>query len=106
VRVPSPEASAAKLDGSRRSWTGRACGRFFPRQGAERVQGFGPADTGRENAVPLKSGTGQNVQYVRVTMLGNQAADNGVDCAKGSGPSGCEFLDMTELIVHGASHQG
>lgn len=48
---------------------------------------FKPADTGRQNAVTLKDGTGQNVQYVRLTMLGNQAADNGVDCAKDSGPS-------------------
>jgi extracellular elastinolytic metalloproteinase len=67
---------------------------------------FGPADTGRENAVPLTTGTGQNVRYVRVTMLGNQAVDNGVDCAKDSGPSGCRYMDMTELIVHGAPHQG
>ncbi|MEV5952947.1 M36 family metallopeptidase [Streptomyces sp. NPDC051987] len=67
---------------------------------------FKPADTGRQNVVPLKAGTGQNVQYVRLTMLGNQAADNGVDCAKDSGPAGCRYLDATELVVHGASHQG
>ncbi|NEA64570.1 M36 family metallopeptidase [Streptomyces sp. SID12488] len=67
---------------------------------------FGPADTGRENAVPLNTGTEQNVRYVRVTMLGNQAADNGVDCAQNSGPSGCRYLDMTELLVHGTPHQG
>ncbi|MDX3752686.1 M36 family metallopeptidase [Streptomyces sp. AK08-02] len=67
---------------------------------------FGPADTGRENAVPLNTGTAQNVRYVRVTMLGNQAVDNGVDCAQDSGPSGCSYLDMTELVVHGTPHQG
>ncbi|WP_330288796.1 M36 family metallopeptidase [Streptomyces sp. NBC_00576] len=67
---------------------------------------FAPADTGRENAVPLNTGTEQNVRYVRVTMLGNQAADNGVDCAQNSGPSGCSYLDMTELIVNGTAHQG
>ena len=67
---------------------------------------FGPADTGRENAVPLNTGTGHNVRYVRVTMLGNQAVDNGVDCAQDSGPSGCRYLDMTELVVHGTPHQG
>ncbi|MFD5406097.1 M36 family metallopeptidase [Streptomyces griseorubiginosus] len=67
---------------------------------------FKPADTGRQNAVTLKDGTGQNVQYVRLTMLGNQAADNGVDCAKDSSPSGCRYLDATELVVHGAAHQG
>ncbi|KUO18760.1 M36 family metallopeptidase [Streptomyces dysideae] len=67
---------------------------------------FGPADTGRENAVPLAAGTGQNIRYVRVTMLGNQAVDNGVDCAKDSGPSGCEYMDMTELVIHGVPHQG
>ncbi|SNX66422.1 fungalysin/thermolysin propeptide [Streptomyces sp. TLI_55] len=67
---------------------------------------FKPADTGRQNAVTLKDGSGQNVQYVRLTMLGNQAADNGVDCAKDSSPSGCRYLDATELTVHGAPHQG
>lgn len=67
---------------------------------------FTPADTGRQNAVTLKAGTGQNVQYVRLTMLGNQAVDNGVDCAKNSGASGCQFLDATELAVHGTPHQG
>jgi hypothetical protein len=56
--------------------------------------------------VPLKAGTGQNIRYVRMTMLGNQAVDNGVDCAKDSSPSGCEYLDMTELIVHGTPPQG
>ncbi|WP_329273063.1 M36 family metallopeptidase [Streptomyces sp. NBC_01451] len=66
---------------------------------------FGPADTGRENAVPLTTGTERNVRYVRVTMLGNQAVDNGVDCAQDPGPSGCEYLDMTELVVHGTPHQ-
>ncbi|MEU9329664.1 M36 family metallopeptidase [Streptomyces canus] len=76
------------------SWTTAADGHFTP------------ADTGRQNAVSLKDGTGQNVRYVRLTALGNQAADNGVDCAKDSGPSGCRYLDVTELAVHGAPHQG
>jgi extracellular elastinolytic metalloproteinase len=67
---------------------------------------FKPADTGRQNAVTLAAGTGQNVQYVRLTMLGNQAADNGVDCTRDSSPSGCQYLDATELVVHGAPHQG
>ncbi|KFG07897.1 MULTISPECIES: M36 family metallopeptidase [Streptomyces] len=67
---------------------------------------FGPADTGRENAVALRADTGENVRYVRLTLLGNQAADNGVDCAKDSGPSGCRYLDVTELVVHGAPHRG
>ncbi|WP_416966851.1 M36 family metallopeptidase [Streptomyces sp. 4F14] len=65
---------------------------------------FGPADTGRQNAVPLAAGTGENVRYVRLTMLGNQAAERGVDCAADSGPSGCKFLDATELLVNGAPH--
>jgi hypothetical protein len=63
---------------------------------------FGPADTGRENAVALRAGTGENVRYVRLTLLGNRAADYGVDCAKDSGPSGCRYLGVTELVVHGA----
>jgi hypothetical protein len=67
---------------------------------------FGPADTGRENTVALNTGTAQNIRYVRMTMLGNQAVDNGVDCAQNSGPSGCSYLDMTELIVNGTAHQG
>ncbi len=67
---------------------------------------FGPADTGRENSVSLSAGTGQNIRYVRLTMLGNQAADNDVDCAKDSDPAGCRYMDMTELIVHGKPHQG
>ncbi|WP_307628312.1 M36 family metallopeptidase [Streptomyces turgidiscabies] len=67
---------------------------------------FAPADNGRENTVALNAGTAQNVRYIRMTMLGNQAVDNGVDCAKDSGPSGCKFMDMTELIVHGTPHQG
>ena len=67
---------------------------------------FKPADTGRENAVPLKAGTGQNIRYVRLTMLGNQAADNGAHCATDSSPSGCSYLDVTELVVHGSPHRG
>ncbi|QNP75141.1 M36 family metallopeptidase [Streptomyces roseirectus] len=67
---------------------------------------FTPADNGRENTVALDAGTTRNVRYVRMTMLGNQAVDNGVDCAKDSTPSGCQFIDMTELVVHGKPHQG
>lgn len=67
---------------------------------------FGPADTGRENAVALAAGTGENVRYIRLTLLGSQAADNGVDCAEDSGASGCTYVDVTELVVHGAPHQG
>ncbi|MEU6230103.1 M36 family metallopeptidase [Streptomyces sp. NPDC047042] len=67
---------------------------------------FSPADTGRENVVALNTGTGQNVRYVRVTMLGNQAVDNGVDCAQDSGSSGCLYMDMSELIVNGTARQG
>ncbi|GAA3803454.1 hypothetical protein GCM10022403_041840 [Streptomyces coacervatus] len=66
---------------------------------------FKPADTGRENAVSLKAGTGQNVRYVRLTMLGNQAADNGAHCATDPSPSGCSYLDVTELVVHGSAHR-
>jgi hypothetical protein len=66
----------------------------------------GPADTGRENAVALRAGTRENVRYIRLTLLGNRAADNGVDCAKESGPSGCRYLDVTEPVVHGAPHRG
>ncbi|MGW2522316.1 M36 family metallopeptidase [Streptomyces sp. NPDC001617] len=66
---------------------------------------FKPADTGRENAVALKSGTDKNIQYVRLTMLGNQAADNGVNCATDTGASGCSYMDVTELVVHGSAHQ-
>ncbi|MEU3343012.1 M36 family metallopeptidase [Streptomyces sp. NPDC006668] len=67
---------------------------------------FKPTDTGRQNAVSLKAGTGQDIRYVRLTKLGSQAADNGQDCAKDSTPSGCKFLDTTELIVLGDPHQG
>ncbi|MGW3031106.1 M36 family metallopeptidase [Streptomyces sp. NPDC001178] len=66
---------------------------------------FRPADTGRENAVSLKAGTGQNVRYVRLTMLGNQAADNGAKCATDPSPSGCSYMDVTELLVHGSAHR-
>ncbi|WP_432041014.1 M36 family metallopeptidase [Streptomyces chartreusis] len=66
---------------------------------------FAPSDTERENTVSLKVGTGRKIQYVRLTMLGNQAADNGVDCAQQSGPSGCAYMDMTELVVHGQPAQ-
>ncbi|MFK0113034.1 M36 family metallopeptidase [Streptomyces sp. NPDC091217] len=66
---------------------------------------FTPADTGRQNSVQLKNGTGDNIQYVRLTMLGNQVADNGRDCAKDSGPAGCRYMDVTELVVHGTAHQ-
>ncbi|MGW3123576.1 M36 family metallopeptidase [Streptomyces sp. NPDC001107] len=66
---------------------------------------FKPADTGRENAVALKAGTGKNVRYVRLTMLGNQAADNGAKCATDPSPSGCSYMDVTELLVHGSAHR-
>jgi extracellular elastinolytic metalloproteinase len=67
---------------------------------------FKPADTGRQNAVTLTAGSGQNIRYVRLTMLGNQVADRGYDCAKDSSPSGCLYMDVTELAVHGKPHQG
>ncbi len=38
---------------------------------------FAPADAGHLTAVPLKAGTGTGVQYVRYTILGNQAAAGG-----------------------------
>jgi len=66
---------------------------------------FTPADTGRENTVALDAGTTRNVRYIRMTMLGNQAVDNGVDCAKDSPPAGCQYMDMTELVLHGTPHQ-
>lgn len=46
-----------------------------------------------------------SADQVRGLTLRKQAADNGVDCAKDSGPSGCKYLDVTELIVHDSPHQ-
>jgi extracellular elastinolytic metalloproteinase len=65
---------------------------------------FKPADTGRQNTVLLAAGSGKNVQYIRLTMLGNQTADHGVDCAQDP-PMGCYFVGVTELVVHGTPHQ-
>ncbi|WP_179382019.1 hypothetical protein [Streptomyces sp. SA15] len=117
VNKVTDEASGAPVGGVAVSISGHASG--FPGADFSAVTAtdgttwttaaeghFGPADTGRENAVPLKAGTGENVRYVRLVMLGNQAVDNGVDCAKNPGPSGCEYLDATELVVHGTPRQG
>lgn len=67
---------------------------------------FTPADDHRENAVPLRPGTGDAVRYVRLVALGNQAVDNGVDCAKDATPAGCAFVDAAELAVNGEPHIG
>jgi len=62
---------------------------------------FGPADRGHLNTVDLAPGTGNGVQFVRFTMLGNQTPNFAVNCPAGAF-SGCAFTDLTELAVFGA----
>ncbi|MDX3311267.1 hypothetical protein ACWGH3_28545 [Streptomyces sp. NPDC054884] len=41
------------------------------------------------------------------TGTARQVAElDGVDCAQDDGPSGCQYLDATELVVFGTTHQG
>ena len=50
--------------------------------------------------VPLAAGSGDGVQYVRYTILSNQAAERGVTCP---GDQGCDWFDSQELEVFGTA---
>jgi hypothetical protein len=62
---------------------------------------FGTADDGHLNRVDPTGGTGNNVQYVRFTILGNQVPNFATNCPDGP-YSGCAYTDLTELAVLGA----
>ena len=52
--------------------------------------------------MPLAAGTGSAVQYVRYTILGNQAAARGVDCVNAPA-EGCDWFDSQELEIFGTA---
>jgi extracellular elastinolytic metalloproteinase len=62
---------------------------------------FTPSDIGHLTTVPLSSGTGAGVTFIRYTILSNQAAELGVSCPS-SGDEGCPWLDSQELEVFGS----
>jgi len=63
---------------------------------------FTPSDTGHLTTVTLAPGTGTGVQYIRYTILSNQAAERGIDCSSPSNDEGCPWFDSQELEVFGA----
>ncbi len=61
---------------------------------------FGAGDAGRLNPIPLAAGTAAGIRYVRFTMVAPQVLALGQTCPGGA--SGCDFMDMSELVVNGA----
>ena len=64
------------------------------------AEGTFPNGTVTPTTVALAAGSGDDVAFVRYTMLTSQAQDAGLCPAA---VSGCEFLDSTELAVYGAA---
>jgi extracellular elastinolytic metalloproteinase len=62
---------------------------------------FSTSDPGHLVDIPLAAGTGDAVQYVRYTILSNQAAERGVTCPGGA--EGCDWFDSQELEVFGTA---
>ncbi len=60
---------------------------------------FDNGDVGHYNTVSLSSAA-NNVQFVRLTITGNQVPDFATTCPNGP-YSGCEFTDLTEFAVLG-----
>ena len=64
---------------------------------------FVAADRHRLNSVPLAAGSTAGVNFVRFTMINPQVpGDFATQCAIG-GFSGCDFMDMSEIAVHGTA---
>jgi hypothetical protein len=61
---------------------------------------FDETNRGHLNEVDLNPGTGNNVQFVRFTIEGNQTPDFATNCPDGP-YDGCTFSDLTELAVLG-----
>jgi extracellular elastinolytic metalloproteinase len=68
------------------------------------AEGAFPNGTVTATTVPLTAGSGDDVSFLRYTMLTSQGQDAGL-CPAGQPPtvSGCVFLDSTELAVYGAA---
>jgi hypothetical protein len=61
---------------------------------------FTAADNGILNQVPAAANS--NIRYVRFTIESDQVPDFDSTCGGGGGPSGCSFVDLSELQIHGA----
>jgi hypothetical protein len=59
---------------------------------------FTGADNGRLNEL---SASGSGIRFVRFTITSDQVPLFVTSCAGGGGPSGCHFLDLSELRVFG-----
>jgi hypothetical protein len=66
------------------------------------AEGTFPQGTVTPTTVPLAAGSGSGVQFIRFTMRTSQAQDAGLCPTGNEAPSGCTFLDSTELAVYGA----
>lgn len=60
---------------------------------------FTPADNHHLNTFTPRGATGHGVRYVRFTTQGPQVLTTGGGCP-GSGASGCDYLDMSELELY------
>lgn len=79
------------VDGTAGSWSEAATGTF------------GHDDLHRMNEVPDTAGSA-GIQYVRLTMLGNQTPDYATSCNNSAGAySGCAYTDLSELAVYGTA---
>jgi hypothetical protein len=63
---------------------------------------FTEADNGKMNQIPITTAN-TDVQYVKFTITSDQVPDFATDCADGGGPSGCHYVDLSELQVFGVA---
>jgi hypothetical protein len=61
---------------------------------------FTGADNGRINQLDV---TSPGVQYVKFTITSDQVPGFDATCGSGGGPSGCHFVDLSELEVYGTA---
>jgi hypothetical protein len=66
------------------------------------AEGSFPQGAVTPTTVALAAGSGTGVQFIRFTMRTTQAQDAGLCPTGNEAPSGCTFLDSTELAVYGA----
>jgi hypothetical protein len=59
------------------------------------------SDNGHLNVIPMNAGTGDNVQYVKF-WIGSPNIPGGLTSCPGP-LSGCQFMDVAEIEVHGTA---
>jgi len=88
---PSSSTAGYTIEGSANEdgpWTSLADGTFTG------------ADNGRMNEL---SASGSDIRFIKFTIISDQVPHFGSTCAGGGGPSGCHFVDLSELQVFGTT---